>query len=434
MYITNQDLINCGIDKNEEELKETLAYLNRRVKEIVVSIYEDVYCDNGYDEIHAEFDKIPNHEELAKKEAAYILGCFREQRNDLAQFITDDVTGDRIYAVMRISSNKFVKIDGGRIKNESDVFQVGDLSTKFITSFSNGEISFKIPEGVTHIAVEVFSPLYILQITSPDAPANINDLITSITLPSSLRVIEYAGFCGYENLRTINLPEGLEKIGYAAFHHCRKLTALKIPSTVTELETAFFPGNIEPDGIIIKNNPVYTITDGVIFANNGTELHTYLPANKRKIYAVPDGVTEIKSGAFGSCKNLSEVIIPDSVISVGDCAFSGCDNLKKITYPERLKEHIVKSGWAYYKIIVLKERLASSDLGGDMSINDLDFSVRTYNCLFRAGLYTIGDIIKLTENDLSGIRNLGNKGIAEVIGTLAELGFSLCRDEDDPEH
>ena len=63
-------------------------------------------------------------------------------------------------------------------------------------------------------------------------------------------------------------------------------------------------------------------------------------------------------------------------------------------------------------------------------IEDLDFSVRTYNCLKRAGINTIGDLVARTEEDMMKVRNLGKKSLEEVIQKLEELSLSLAAIEE----
>ena len=61
----------------------------------------------------------------------------------------------------------------------------------------------------------------------------------------------------------------------------------------------------------------------------------------------------------------------------------------------------------------------------DARIEELDFSVRTYNCLKKANILTIGDLVQITENDLMQIRNFGKKSLIEVREKLSQLGLSL---------
>ena len=63
-------------------------------------------------------------------------------------------------------------------------------------------------------------------------------------------------------------------------------------------------------------------------------------------------------------------------------------------------------------------------------IEDLDFSVRTYNCLKRAAINTIGDLVTRSEDDMMKVRNLGKKSLDEVIAKLAEMDLSLADTED----
>jgi DNA-directed RNA polymerase subunit alpha len=60
-----------------------------------------------------------------------------------------------------------------------------------------------------------------------------------------------------------------------------------------------------------------------------------------------------------------------------------------------------------------------------LPIEEMDFSVRSYNCLKREGVATVGDLVQRTEQDLLDIRNFGQKSIDEVKQKLAEMGLSL---------
>ncbi|MDI6601300.1 MAG: DNA-directed RNA polymerase subunit alpha [Thermoanaerobacteraceae bacterium] len=66
----------------------------------------------------------------------------------------------------------------------------------------------------------------------------------------------------------------------------------------------------------------------------------------------------------------------------------------------------------------------------DMTIEELDLSVRSYNCLKRAGINTVEDLIQRTEEDMMKVRNLGKKSLEEVQQKLALLGLSLKKSEE----
>ena len=66
----------------------------------------------------------------------------------------------------------------------------------------------------------------------------------------------------------------------------------------------------------------------------------------------------------------------------------------------------------------------------EMNIDELELSVRSYNCLKRAGINTIQELINKTPEDMMKVRNLGRKSLDEVLAKLKELGLSLNQNED----
>ena len=66
----------------------------------------------------------------------------------------------------------------------------------------------------------------------------------------------------------------------------------------------------------------------------------------------------------------------------------------------------------------------------EMTIEELDMSVRSFNCLKRAGINTVEDLINRTEEDMIKVRNLGKKSLEEVIAKLHSLGLDLKREDD----
>jgi len=81
------------------------------------------------------------------------------------------------------------------------------------------------------------------------------------------------------------------------------------------------------------------------------------------------------------------------------------------------------------EIMVEKEE-ESKDKILEMNIEELDLSVRSYNCLKRAGINTVEELIKKTEEDMMKVRNLGRKSLEEVEQKLNALGLSLRKAEE----
>ncbi len=66
----------------------------------------------------------------------------------------------------------------------------------------------------------------------------------------------------------------------------------------------------------------------------------------------------------------------------------------------------------------------------EMTIEELDLSVRAFNCLKRAGVNTVSDLINKSPEEMMKVRNLGKKSLEEVISKLQSLGFDLNKDEE----
>ena len=65
----------------------------------------------------------------------------------------------------------------------------------------------------------------------------------------------------------------------------------------------------------------------------------------------------------------------------------------------------------------------------ETTIEELDFSVRAYNCLKRANIHTLQDLVNMSENDMMKIRNLGKKSLKEVLDKVRDLGLILRNDD-----
>lgn len=146
---------------------------------------------------------------------------------------------------------------------------------------------------------------------------------------------------GYSDLRKAYIPSTVRyenriydvvSIRKGAFEHCYDLILVSIPKSVTSIgDYAFENGKIK-EFIVDKDNPKYSVIDGVLFNKDGTKLIAY-PGSKGTTYVIPDGVTAIGNYAFSRCYNLNSVTIPDNVISIGHYAFRNCYHLLPVTIP-----------------------------------------------------------------------------------------------------
>ena len=97
---------------------------------------------------------------------------------------------------------------------------------------------------------------------------------------------------------------------------------------------------------------------------------------------------------------------------------------------EHLKLFIdLSEGVRNAEIMVEKEETKKEKIL-EKTIEELDLSVRSFNCLKRAGINTVEDLINKTEDDMMRVRNLGQKSLEEVIEKLYSLGLSLKKDDE----
>jgi len=112
-------------------------------------------------------------------------------------------------------------------------------------------------------------------------------------------------------------------------------------------------------------------------------------------------------------------IKPDEAISLGAKILS-----------EHLNLFIDLSDHAKHTEIMVEKEETKKEKVLEMTIEELDLSVRSYNCLKRAGINTVEDLTNKTEEDMMKVRNLGRKSLEEVIQKLQALGLSLAPSEE----
>ena len=130
-------------------------------------------------------------------------------------------------------------------------------------------------------------------------------------------------------------------------------------------------------------------------------------------------------GASSDFDKLTLEVWTDGTISARDAVSLGakilCDHFTLFT---DLSENVGS------KPTVVEKAEAQRDKVLELTIEELDLSVRSFNCLKRAGINTVGDLVNKSEDDMMKVRNLGRKSLEEVMAKLDSLGFTLTKDED----
>lgn len=136
-------------------------------------------------------------------------------------------------------------------------------------------------------------------------------------------------------------------------------------------------------------------------------------------------VEDTRVGQFTDYDKLTLEIWTDATVEVAEALSLGssilCDHLNLFT---TLTDAEAGAGFAEEEETSTKSPIL------DAVIEDLDFSVRTYNCLKRANINTIGDLVARTEEDMMKVRNLGKKSLEEVVMKLEEIDLTLAPKEE----
>lgn len=146
------------------------------------------------------------------------------------------------------------------------------------------------------------NPLYRTQRLYSDENTEITDLV----IPEGTTKIGGYAFASCSNLKSVTIPSSLKSIGYEAFYNCNNISKVIIPDIAAWCNITI------NDGTIDKNsNPLYFSKH--LYCDTETEITNLV---------IPDGVTEIKNGAFWGCNSISSLTIPNSVVKMGDYAFN----------------------------------------------------------------------------------------------------------------
>ena len=206
-------------------------------------------------------------------------------------------------------------------------------------------------------------------------------------------------------------------------------------------------GDIKSDGEVEVLNPdmhIATLDAGATLNMEITLSHGrgYVSADRNKpqqtviglipvdsiytpVYKVNYTVENTRVGNMTDYDKLTLEVWTDGTISARDAVSLGakilCDHFALFT---DLSESVSS------KPTVVEKSEAQHDKVLEMTIEELDLSVRSFNCLKRANINTVQDLISKTEDEMMKVRNLGRKSLEEVINKLNMMGLSLADEEN----
>lgn len=231
------------------------------------------------------------------------------------------------------------------------------------------------------------------------------------------------------------------------------LTKLYCEGTKTVFIEAVGPcevtaGDIKSDGEVEVLNPelhIATLDVGATLSMEITLNHGrgYVSADQNKalrggvigvipidsmytpVYKVNYTVEKTRVGNMSDYDKLTLEVWTDSTISARDAVSLGakilCDHFTLFTdLSDTLGD----------KSTVVEKPTDQRDKVLELTIEELDLSVRSFNCLKRANINTVEDLISKTEDEMMKVRNLGRKSLEEVINKLAMMGLTLASEEN----
>ena len=143
------------------------------------------------------------------------------------------------------------------------------------------------------------------------------------------------------------------------------------------------------------------------------------------VYKVNYTVENTRVGSMSDFDKLTLEVWTDSTISARDAVSLGakilCDHFALFTDLSDTLDG---------RPIVVEKSADPQSTVLDMTIEELDLSVRSFNCLKRANINTVEDLISKTEDEMMKVRNLGRKSLEEVMAKLDSLGFSLTKEDE----
>ncbi|NLZ36679.1 MAG: DNA-directed RNA polymerase subunit alpha [Clostridiales bacterium] len=164
-----------------------------------------------------------------------------------------------------------------------------------------------------------------------------------------------------------------------------------------------------------KNKQLNTPTIGVIYTDS-----IYTP-----VYNVSYSVENTRVGSDTDFDKLTMEVKTNGIITAKEAISLGAKILN-----EHLMLFVNLTEEAKITEVMVESKETKKEKVLEMTIEELDMSVRSFNCLKRAGIDTVEDLISKTEADMMKMRNLGKKSLEEVILKLHSLGLDLKKEEE----
>jgi hypothetical protein len=320
--------------------------------------------------------------------------------------------------------------------SSSDGVLFNKEKTKLIRCPAGFTGTFIVPSSVVTIGSSAFSRCHRL---------------SSVKISHGVLSIGSYAFASCSELRQVMIPESVGVIGSYAFRECSSLVDLFVPNGVREIQTGAFSQCMSLERVevgasvafigegafggcsslmafrVAAANTAYRSFEDVLYDKVMRSL-LMCPQGKAGVVSIPDGVLEIRDGAFSGCMSVTSIEIPDSVRSIGKSAFAACDGLVSIEIPKNVAsigEHAFLACERLSNISVDPANRAYSSVDGSLLNVDQTFFVCCPPGI--TGDYAVPDGVEIIgEHAFYSCKNLTSIRISDTTTTIGGFAFYEC--------
>ena len=194
-----------------------------------------------------------------------------------------------------------------------------------------GARSVTLSEGIEEVGPNAFSLDTWPIVTDAEGNAQYyNDPLESVSLPSTLKLLDWYAFCGCTSLKHVEMKEGLDSIGRGVFTYCLSLEDCHLPASLRAM--GYGHGNLYSLQAFstAQGSENIVAKDGVLFSDGGKTLLQYPAGKPDTTYEVPEGTVKLSEWSFEAVQALESLVLPTSVEEIGSYIFANTHCLKHI--------------------------------------------------------------------------------------------------------
>lgn len=293
-----------------------------------------------------------------------------------------------------------------------------------------------IPSSVTSVGQKAFDSCSSLEkVTFKGSECQINagafvhcSRLSSVTLPSALKTVSEEMFYDCASLEEITIPSSVTLIGKEAFKTCGALKSVFIPASVKAIgANAFIGCNAITYFSVAESNPVYSVSGGCLYGplKSPYDSEVSYAVTDKTLIQYPNGKTatsivvdsdtlHIADYAFGDNAYLSKIVLPQGLLSIENYAFFNCSALSDINIPSSVSSIGLQ---AFAKTSALKTVTVP---GSVSSLENVFYSSAVETVVLQNGVETIGT--RCFEN----CKQLKNVSIPKTVSKIGIGAFYGC--------